>query len=351
MDNLLHQVYYGNSIKAYLIAFAVIVAGFLVLGFIKKLVFSGLRRWLKNVSSKTVTLLLEVMEQTILPLLYVTLIYTSLSTLHLSPVFRKYMNNIMMVVVVFFIIRIVILVIKKSVLAYLHRQEKEENEISQISGLLILVNIIAWCIGIMFLMGNLGYDISTIIAGLGIGGIAIALAAQAVLGDFFSYFVLFFDKPFEVGDFIAVDELLGTVEHIGLKTTRLRELVGDQLIFSNSDLAKSRIHNYSRMDERRITFEFGVIKETGLEQLKLIPEMVNDIIRTQPKTRLDRGHFASFGDFSFKFAFAYYVLDPDYTVYMNTQQAINFSILEALEKHNIKLAYPTQVLKAGEGRG
>ncbi len=344
MTDFLHQVYFHNTVKDYLIALGIIVIGFLLLRAFKRLAFSGFQKLSKKSSSKMLKLVLEVLEQTILPLLYLILIYSSLSTLNLSATFRMYMKNIMMVALVFFIIRIIILVIKKSIVAYLHQHGKGETEVTQISGLLILVNIIAWAAGIMFLMGNLGYDITTIIAGLGVGGIAIALAAQAVLGDFFSYFVIFFDKPFEVGDFIQVDDLLGTVEHMGLKTTKLRELVGDELIFANSDLAKSRIHNYSRMEDRRINFDFGVIKETPIDKVKMIPEFVNDIIKAESKARWVRGHFTSIEDSCFRFTFTYYVLDADYTVYLDVQQSLNIYILETLAKHEIQLAYPTQSL-------
>lgn len=345
MENLLHEVYFDNSIQDYLLVLAAIVIGIIILSLIKRMVFTRLNRWMERTSSSSVKLFIGILEQTILPLSFVFLIYLSISTLEINPKLSKYMDNIMMVVLVFFIIRILILAVKRSIVAYLHKQAEAEQEISQISGLLILVNILAWTAGVVFLMGNLGYDITTVITGLGVGGIAIALAAQTVLGDFFNYFVLFFDKPFVVGDFIHVDGLLGTVEHIGLKTTQLRELVGDELTFANSDLAKSRIHNYSRMEDRRITFEFGVIKETSLEKIKHIPDMVNDIIRAQPKADFLRGHFTSFGDFSFKFAFTYYVMDPDYTVYLDVQQSLNFDILDTLKSHDIKLAYPTQALK------
>ena len=343
MNDFLYQIFYGNTVLRYIVVAGIILIGFLILKVIKRLLFKALKRWSKN-AKKIVILLLEVADQTVLPLLYVSLLYTSISILNMPENIRKIVNNIMMVVFVFFVIRILILVVQKSFVAFVKRQHKGKAELEQLGGLLLVINIIGWSIGVMFLMGNLGYDITTIIAGLGIGGIAIALAAQAVLGDFFSYFVIFFDKPFDVGDFIEVDGLYGTIMSMGLKTTKLRELIGDELTIPNSDLAKAKIHNYSRMNDRRITFHVHIVKETPLSKVKLFANTVNEMIKKHPKADLVRGHLLELADFSFKYEFTYYVTDADYTVYLDVQQAFNFGILDLMEHNDMKLAYPTQKL-------
>lgn len=343
INDFLYQQFYGNTVLRFIVVAAIILVGFLILGVIKKLLFRALKKWSKN-ANKYVVLLLEVADQTLLPLIYVTLLYSSISILIMPNSIRQIINNLMMVVIVFFVIRILILVVQKSFIAFVRRQHHGEAQLEQLSGLLLVINIIGWSVGVMFLMGNLGYNVTTIIAGLGIGGIAIALAAQAVLGDFFSYFVLFFDKPFDVGDFIEVDGLYGTIENMGLKTTVLRELVGDELTIPNSTLAKAKIHNYSRMSDRRITFHVDIVKETSLDKVKLFAEAVNQMIKKHPKADLVRGHLLELADFSFKYEFTYYVTDADYTIYLDVQQAFNFGILELLEQHKIKLAYPTQRL-------
>lgn len=343
MNDFLYQIFYGNTVLRYIVVAGIILIGFLILKVIKRLLFKALKRWSKN-AKKIVILLLEVADQTVLPLLYVSLLYTSISILNMPENIRKIVNNIMMVVFVFFVIRILILVVQKSFVAFVKRQHKGKAELEQLGGLLLVINIIGWSIGVMFLMGNLGYDITTIIAGLGIGGIAIALAAQAVLGDFFSYFVIFFDKPFDVGDFIEVDGLYGTIMSMGLKTTKLRELIGDELTIPNSDLAKAKIHNYSRMNDRRITFHVDIVKETPLSKVKLFANTVNEMIKKHPKADLVRGHLLELADFSFKYEFTYYVTDADYTVYLDVQQAFNFGILDLMEHNDMKLAYPTQKL-------
>ena len=198
--------------------------------------------------------------------------------------------------------------------------------------------------GLVFLLDNLGFKVSAVITGLGIGGIAVALAAQTILGDLFAYFVIFFDRPFEIGDFIIVGDKLGSVEYIGLKTTRVRSLSGEQLVFSNKDLTDSRIHNYKKMERRRVVFQLGVIYQTTLEQVKEIPAIVKQIIENQKDTAFDRGHFAKYGDFSLNFEFVYYVVGSDYNKYMDIQQAINLEIYKVFEEKGIEFAYPTQTL-------
>jgi len=182
------------------------------------------------------------------------------------------------------------------------------------------------------------------VASLGIGGIAVALAVQNILGDLFASFSIVLDKPFVIGDFIIVGDLMGTVERIGLKTTRLRSLSGEQIIFSNSDLLGSRVRNYKRMYERRISFSLGVAYETSAEQLERIPRMIEEIVSSQPKVRFDRSHFKSFGDFALVFETVYYILTPDYTAYMDAQQAINIAIARKFAEEGIRFAYPTQTI-------
>ncbi|MGE3526922.1 MAG: mechanosensitive ion channel family protein, partial [Gemmatimonadales bacterium] len=189
-------------------------------------------------------------------------------------------------------------------------------------------------------------------AGLGVGGVAVALALQKILGDLFASLAIVLDKPFVLGDFIIVDDYLGSIENIGLKTTRVRSLSGEQLVFSNSDLLGSRIRNYGRMFERRVVFSIGVIYQTTKEQLQAIPGIIRTAIEAQDKTRFDRSHFQKYGDFSLDFETVYYVKSPDYNIYMDIQQAINLQIFEEFGKRGIEFAYPTQTLFVSrEGTG
>lgn len=201
-----------------------------------------------------------------------------------------------------------------------------------------------WTAGILFMLDNLGFNVSTFVAGLGIGGAALALASQAILGDTFSSFAIAMDRPFAVGDFIVVDQLCGTVEHIGLKTTRVRSLSGELLIFANSDLTKSRICNFQQMSKRRCLMSLGVIYQTSPELVRKIPEILKQAVECQPITQFERAHFKSFGQSSLDFEVVYHVQSPEFTKYMDTQQAINFAIMDTFKAEGIEFAYPTQTL-------
>jgi small-conductance mechanosensitive channel len=204
--------------------------------------------------------------------------------------------------------------------------------------------ILLWSVLLLMALANLGIQIGPLLAGLGVGGIAVALALQNILGDLFASLSIVLDKPFVVGDFVVVGDLAGTVEYVGLKTTRVRSLSGEQLVFSNSDLLSSRIRNYKRMQERRIAFTVGVTYQTARERLAEIPLIAREIIEAQENARFDRAHFKAFGAFSLDFEIVYYVLDPDYNAYMNVQQAINLALYERFEAAAIEFAFPTQTL-------
>lgn len=197
---------------------------------------------------------------------------------------------------------------------------------------------------LLTVLANLGINITAFVASLGIGGVAIALALQNILSDLFASLSIGLDKPFEIGDFIIVDDLQGTVEYIGVKTTRLRSLSGEQLIRSNTELLKSAIHNYKRMSERRVVFKFGIAYETPVEQVGQLGAVVRDIILAQNAVRFDRAHFMNFGTSSLDFEVVYYVLSADYNVYMDIQQQINLEIMRACAARNIGFAFPTTVM-------
>jgi small-conductance mechanosensitive channel len=207
-----------------------------------------------------------------------------------------------------------------------------------------------WTIVLLLVLDNLGIEVTALIAGLGVGGIAIALAVQNILGDLFASLSIIIDKPFVIGDFLAVGEHRGNVETIGLKTTRIRSLSGEQLVFSNNDLLSSRIQNFGRMLERRIIFTIGVTYQTPREKIEKIPRILREAVEAQEKTRFDRAHFKAYGDFSLVFETAYFVLAREFGVYMDVQQAINLRIHERFEQEGIEFAYPTQTLHLVKAR-
>jgi len=193
-------------------------------------------------------------------------------------------------------------------------------------------------------LDQVGINVTTLVAGLGVGGVAVALAVQNILGDLFASLTIALDRPFEPGDFIVVGEQKGEVEKIGLKTTKVRSLSGEQLIFSNMDLLQSRIQNFKRMQERRVVFKIGVLYETPAEKLAKIPEKIKKIISGVEQTRFDRSHFAGFGDSSLDFETVYWVKSPDYGKYMDIQQEINLVLFRELKADGVDFAYPTRTL-------
>ncbi len=212
------------------------------------------------------------------------------------------------------------------------------------SMLSFLGRITLWAVVVLLSLDNMGLNVTALVASLGIGGIAVALAAQNILGDLFASLSIAIDKPFVIGDFIMVDDLLGSVEHVGLKTTRIRSLGGEQIIFSNNDLLKSRIRSYKRMQERRAVFAIGVTYDTSADQLDLIPQLIRQAIEARGKVRFDRAHFKSFGAFSLDFEVVYYVLEPDFNLYMDVQHAVNLRLVRVFADHGIEFAFPTQTL-------
>jgi small-conductance mechanosensitive channel len=201
-----------------------------------------------------------------------------------------------------------------------------------------------WAIVFLLILQNLGIEVTALLTGLGIGGVAIALAVQSILGDLFSSLSILVDKPFVLGDFIVVDDMMGTVENIGLKTTRLRSLWGEQLVFPNQNLLQSRIRNYKRMNERRVQFQFAVPLDVSAKQLRLVPDIVREVVTVQKSIRFDRAHLQSFTDLGVNFEVAYYFLSPDYNQYMDAQQEIYLQIVERLAERRIELARPSRVV-------
>jgi small-conductance mechanosensitive channel len=243
----------------------------------------------------------------------------------------------------------VILWVNEAISEYINRYrerklEEDAGAVTTVQAMGFLGRLVLYTVVLLLALDNFGVEVTALIASLGIGGIAVALTLQNVLGDLFASLSIVLDKPFVVGDFLIVGDFLGTVENIGLKTTRIRSLSGEQLVFSNSDLLGSRIRNYKRMYERRVVFEIGVTYQTPHEKLKAIPGMIRDIIESQNQTRFDRSHFKAFGDSALTFETVYYVLVPDFTAYMDIQQSINLALLEQFEQESIEFAYPTQTL-------
>lgn len=220
---------------------------------------------------------------------------------------------------------------------------------STLMGLRWLILALAYSIILLLALQNAGVDVTSLIAGLGIGGVAVALAVQSILGDLFASLTIALDKPFVIGDFIVVGSEMGTVEHIGLKGTRVRSISGEQLVIGNSDLLSSRIRNYKRMNERRVVIGLGVVYATPPDRLELINTIIRGAIEARPNVRFDRCHFCRFGASSLDFEAVYYITSPDYNAHMDAQQAVLLAIARSFQEHGIDFAFPTQTLYIARG--
>ena len=307
-------------------------------------------KYLGKLSTKTSTdfddFLVSLIVRVGYPVFVTVALYIATLPLNMAESLRVLIRGLMVTVVTIRVILLAQETVKYAVRKFYISGIQSDNPSAEliVNSITGIAKWVIWVLGIIFLLDNLGVNISTFVAGIGIGGVAVALAAQTILGDAFSAFSIFLDRPFEIGDFVIVDDFMGTVEHIGIKTTRIRSLGGEQLIFSNSDLTKSRIKNYKRMQTRRVVFKFGVVYGLSVEQVKRIPLIVKEIVDRMKDVRLDRVHFQSFGDFALMFEVVYYVNSPDYNVYMDKQQEINLGLMESLQKAGIDFAYPTQTL-------
>ncbi len=344
MNTILNEEILGNKVSEIAIVLLILVLSFVAIRIFRYVILNKLKIWSQKTTTTWDDFLVLTIEKSVVPILYISAIYVAVTSLELPGRALDVAYVAFIVVMAFFILRVVSSAFRKFVYSFLEMQENSEAKQKQASGLITIVNSVIWLLGAVFVVDNLGYDATTLITGLGIGGIAIALAAQAILGDLFSYFVIFFDKPFEIGDFIVVDDKNGVIEYIGIKTTRIKTLSGEQLVCSNTDLTNSRLHNFKRMQRRRIVFSLGVTYQTKHKELKEIPQLVRTIIESTKGVQFDRGHFSGYGDFSLNFEFVYYILEPDYTFYMDRQQEIYLEIFEIFENKGIEFAYPTQTL-------
>lgn len=347
MEALMDKVFLGNSLGDWLIALGMMVIGILLVKLARRLLIGKIKKWAHKTETSFDDFVVTLVEKSALPFLTLLSIYGSLQWLDHPP--KPHWQEVaLLLVTTYFILLTITAAVQYFVMSFLKTQDDGVTKQKQAKGLLIILKFVIWAMGTMFLLDNLGYNISTIIAGLGIGGIAIALAAQTILGDLFSYFVILFDRPFEIDDFVVVDDKSGVVEYIGVKTTRIRTLSGEQLICSNKNLTDSRIHNFKRMERRRVVLSIGVTYQTSADLLASIPTMVKKIISLQANVFYDRGHFSGFGDSSLKFEFVYFIESSDYVLFMDRQQEVNLEIFRLFEKERIEFAYPTQTIFMGK---
>lgn len=346
LKEFLKATYFGNTLEDYVGALLIFLASFIILLVIKVVILSKLKKLTKFSKNNYDDVVIDSLRRFSGWELLVIAAY--FGSFHLAV--HKTADFMLTLLVTIILTLRSIMLIQNLIAEAIEKKVRGGDEdcpaerASVARNIHIVIKLVLWSVGFLFILNNLGVNITAAVAGLGIGGVAVALAAQSVLGDAFSSLAIFMDKPFVIGDFIIVGTHMGVVEHVGIKTTRVRSLQGEQLVFSNTDLTSSRIQNFKKMEKRRIPFAIGVTYDTPTEKLKKIPGIIRKIIDDLDTVDFDRAHFKSYGDFSLNYEIVYYVQSGDYNHYMDMQQEINLAIKEAFDREGIEFAFPTQTL-------
>lgn len=332
----------GDPLLPWAKALGIAALVFLLLLALRALVIHRLGRIAERTPTGLDDIAVAVARRTRVSLILILSLWLGSLDLQLVPTARRVLQGAALVAVFLQIALWASLAVNLWVARAQRRRADDASAAALANVLRFVATLVLWSILLLLLLDNLGVDVTALVAGLGIGGIAVALALQNVLGDLLASLSIVFDKPFVIGDTISVDDLTGTVESIGMKTTRLRSAGGEQLVLANGELLKSRIRNWARLSERRVLLTFGLSYQTPMEAVARIPDLVRKIVESQDLVRFDRAHFKGFGSTSLDFEAVYWILTPDYKAFMDRQQAVNLGLLQALEREGIGLAQPAQ---------
>ncbi len=338
MEFLNTAVYYGNNLETWLFALLVLISALIALYTLKRIAVARLAVLAQKTKTNLDDLVVDLIKK-IRPL------FLFFISLYIASFLLNLPSTAMRVLHIAFVIALLIQsavwgngLIQLLISGYA-KADHDNGGLVTLAAVGFISRLVLWSFLLLLALDNIGINVTALITGLGVGGIAVALAVQNILGDLFASLSIMLDKPFVIGDFIAVDDHMGKVEHIGLKTTRLRSLFGEQIIFANNDLLKSRIRNYKRMLERRVMFAISVTYENPYENLKAIPDLIRRIVQKQPHARFDRAHFKEYRDFALNFEVVYFIDSADYTLYMDTQHAINLALFRCFNDRGIEFAH------------
>jgi len=336
----------GNPVSAWATAVALTIAVLSALWFLVHIVLRRVAAFAHRTKTDIDDLVAHVGAQTKLSLLTIPALYIGSLVLILPDVVTTWFR---VAAVTAFLIQAAVwgdALLDFVLQDYREEYGAEDNErLTTVGALTFVLRLVLYGLIVLLALDNIpGIEVTALIGSLGIGGIAVALAVQSILSDLFASLSIALDRPFVLGDLIVVGSESGTVEHIGLKTTRIRSLSGEQLVLGNSDLLNSRIRNYGRMAERRVVFSIGVAAETPIEKLQAVPSMLREIITGHSHARFGRAHLVKFSDFTLDYEVVYFIQDPDYDLYMDTHHSISLCILQRFAEEGIRIPYPTQVV-------
>ena len=336
------RLFYGNPIADWLAAGAVTAAVWSALMLVRRLIASRYKQYSTAHHSTPVRLIFYLLRYTKQFLFLAIALDVGQESLTFPPTLQHTLSNSVLTLVLVQ----TGLWAGRSVRFYLELKDMERGADRVFAGSLDVINFVArmliWSLLALVALDNFGVNITALLAGLGVGGVAVALALQNVLGDLFASLSIALDKPFVVGDSLNIDTYTGKVEHIGIKTTRLRSENGEQIILSNADILKSRVRNYGRMPEQRVLITLRVTYTTPGGTLRGIPTLLEGIVRDQPNARFERCHLKSLGESSLLFELSYFAQQPALNPLLDLQQVVNFRILEEFQRLGIEFAYPTQ---------
>ena len=335
----------GNTAWQWAIAGVIFISLLLILKVFQLFLLARLKKLAKKTKGDIDDVLVDIAAG-IRSIFYIMVsVFVASQYLVLHPLLQKAIDLFFYVVLIAEAIRIIESISTYGMKAYLRRREQGAAEQkAMVNMALIFIRIALWSLGILFILSNLGVNVTSLIASLGIGGVAVAFALQNLLSDVFSSFSILFDKPFSIGDFIVVGQDSGVVQKIGLKTTRIKTLRGEEMVIPNRDLTTARVQNLKTLERRRETLNFGIVYQTDAKTLASIPSIVQGIVEKQEDVTFDRCHFVSYGESALLFETVYHVESPEYPVYMNAKQAVNLALFKQFEQKGISFAYPTQTL-------
>lgn len=351
-QEILHIKIFGNTVLAWSLATVAFLVTFTVLPLLKGYLLRLAKRPTHVREFGAVQLLLRLIPRTSRLFMWVLAVNVGERFLDF-PAKVESALHIMILVGIWFQVGLWAMTVVQFMLER-HQRERgiaDTNFTSSMGIIGFVARAVIWSLVVLLMLDNLGINITALVAGLGIGGVAIALAVQTVLGDLLASLSITLDKPFSVGDGLNVDGIGGTVEQIGIRSTRLRSVDGEQIIISNTDMVKSRVKNYGRMRERRGIVNLSLSQSTSVDKVKKVPSIIEAAIKEQKNVRFERAYFKEISPTAFNFEATYFVTTADYNMLVAAQQGVNIKILEAFAGEDIEFAPPTQTVKVVTGNG
>ena len=331
----------GNSVLEWVIALGVFIVVFIALQIIRLLIVKRLHQLAQKTHSKLDDVISGFFHSMKTPVFVLIAFYVAVRGVEIPDSLQLILRAALIVVVVSQTVSL----LEEVFVLMLRKQFTKDDPDAKMPGIFrVSIRILLWSIGILLILSNLGVDITSLIAGLGIGGLAVSLALQSILSDLFASFSIAVDKPFVIGDFIIVGEHQGTVKHIGLKSTRITSIGGEEIVISNTELTSARVQNYKKMQRRRVVFNIGVTYDTPHEKLSKANELIEQSMNGIENVEFDRSHFFEFGDSALMYEVVFFMTTNDYKLYMAARQQINMQIHEKFAAEGIEMAFPTQTL-------